>query len=42
VASVHIGQQFMQGIFAAGSIPQVVMRIYDGQIRIQDILAQLA
>ena len=42
VASVHVGQQFVQVVLAVGSIPQVMMRIYDGKIRVQDVLAQLA
>ena len=42
VASVHIGQQLVQVVLAARPIPQVMMRIYDRQIRIQDVLAQLA
>jgi hypothetical protein len=42
VASGHIGQQLVQVVLAARSIPQVMMRVYDGQIRIQDVLVQLA
>jgi len=42
VAGVQVGQQLVEQVAPAGPVPEVVVRVDDRAIRLEDLLAPLA